>query len=147
MSVDSARFTLDANLLVYSVDSAAGTRHELAIEIVDRAAERDCCLTLQAPSEFYAVVTRKGMVRPADAAAQAENWLGAFRCCPASSVAVRTALGDASAGRASYWDALLVATASEAGCTIILSGDMADGADLGNVRIQTRARPWEGSAG
>jgi len=81
------------------------------------------------------------MVRPADTAAQAESWLGAFRCCPASSAAVGTALGDASAGRASYWDALLVATASEAGCTIILSEDMADGADLGNVRIHNPFSP------
>ncbi len=74
MSADSERFTLDTNLLVYSVDATAGVRHQLAIEIVDRATERDCCLTLQALSEFYAAVTRKGMVPAAEAAAQAENW-------------------------------------------------------------------------
>ena len=45
MSADSERFTLDTNLLVYSVDATAGVRHLLAIEIVDRAIERDCCLT------------------------------------------------------------------------------------------------------
>ena len=50
MSADSERFTLDTNLLVYSVDNMAGARHELAIEIVDRATERDCNLTLQALS-------------------------------------------------------------------------------------------------
>jgi predicted nucleic acid-binding protein len=135
MSVDSERFTLDTNLLVYSVDRTAGTRHELAIEIVDRATERDCYLTLQALSEFYAVVTLKGMAQPADAAARAEDWLGAFRCCTASSAAVRTALSSAAAGRAYCWDALLVATAGEAGCSLMLTEDLADGAELGGVRI------------
>jgi predicted nucleic acid-binding protein len=98
MNVDSERFTLDTNLLVYSVDSTAGARHDLAIEIVDRATECDCYLTLQALSEFYAAVTRKGIVRPADAAARAQDWLGAFRFTTASATAVTTALNDAVAG-------------------------------------------------
>ena len=49
--------------------------------------------------------------------------------------AVRAALAHASAGRASYWDALLVATAGEGGCATLLSEDMADGAQLGSVTI------------
>jgi predicted nucleic acid-binding protein len=106
MSGDSRRFSLDTNLLVYSVDRTQGVRHELAIDIVDRATERDCFLTLDALSEFYAVVTRNGMVPPVDAAAQAEDWLGAFRCCAPSPAAVRVALSNAVAGRASYWSRL-----------------------------------------
>ena len=39
------------------------------------------------------------------------------------------------AGRASYWDALLVATAGEAGCTLILTEDLTDGAVLSGVEI------------
>ena len=144
MSADSERFTLDTNLLVYSVDATAGVRHELAIEIVDRATERDCCLTLQALSEFYAAVTRKGMVPPAEAAAQAENWLVAFPTAAASATAVRVALADAVAGRMSYWDALLVACAREAGCRVILTEDMTDGANLGGVLIHN---PFSSSGG
>lgn len=53
--------TLDTNILVYSIDGAAGPRHEIARQIVSRAALRACCLTLQSVSEFFAVVTRKGM--------------------------------------------------------------------------------------
>jgi predicted nucleic acid-binding protein len=44
-------------------------------------------------------------------------------------------LASASAGRASYWDALLVATAAGAGCTTILTEDMSDGTVLHGVRI------------
>lgn len=144
ISAASERFTLDTNLLVYSVDSTAGLRHRLALEIVDRAAERDCWLTLQAVSEFYAAATRKGMVPLAEAAAQAENWLVVFPTAAPSASAVRVALGDAAAGRASFWDALLVATASEAGCTVILTEDMTDGANLGSVEIHN---PFDTSGG
>ena len=144
MSADSERFTLDTNLLVYSVDATAGVRHELAIEIVDRATERDCCLTLQALSEFYAAVTRKGMVPPAEAAAQAENWLVAFPTAATSATAVRVALADAAAGPMSYWDALLVACARETGCRVILTEDMTDGANFGGVLIHNPFAPAGG---
>ncbi|HKO08125.1 MAG TPA: PIN domain-containing protein [Alphaproteobacteria bacterium] len=135
MSVTTERFTLDTNILIYSIDSAAGERHALAAEIVDRAAECECWLTLQALSEFYAAVTRKGLVPPADAAAQASDWLEIFPSAAASATALRTALGDATAGRASFWDALLLATAAEAGCTTILSEDMAGGTRIGGIAI------------
>jgi predicted nucleic acid-binding protein len=144
MSADNERFTLDTNLLVYAIDNAAGARHEVAREIVQHAVGLDCWLTLQAISEFYAAVTRKRVVEPSDAAAQAADWLDLFPCAPASEAAVRTALADAAAGRAPYWDALLVAAASEAGCRVILTEDLADGAALGGVRI---CNPFSPSGG
>jgi predicted nucleic acid-binding protein len=140
----AGRFTLDTNILVYSVDSVAGARHDLAVEIVDRATEQECWLTLQAIGEFYAVVTRKGIVPRADAAAQAADWLETFPSIGASAASVRGALGEAASGRASYWDALLVATAAEAGCVAIITEDLADGAAVGDVRIR---HPFAASGG
>ena len=131
----SSRFTLDANLLVYSVDLDAGARHQLALRVVDKAPEADCWLTLQSLSEFYAAVTRKRMMSATDAAAQVNDWLSIFPLMAASASAVRAALADAVARRASYWDALLIATAGEAGCTLILTEDLRHGASLGSVEI------------
>jgi predicted nucleic acid-binding protein len=142
MSADNARFTLDTNLLVYSVDNAAGDRHLLAREIVDRAVESECWLTLQALGEFYAATTRKGVMPRAEAAAQTADWLELFPTVAASAATVRVAMADATARRASYWDALLLATAAEAGCSIILTEDMSDGAILGGVRVHN---PFAGS--
>ena len=137
----SPRFTLDANVLVYSVDVDAGPRHLSAVQIVRNAARCDCLLTLQAVSESYAAIIRKGYAPPAEAAATARDWLDAFRCEAASANAVRAALADSVAGRASYWDALLVATAAEAGCTLLLSEDLADGSTLGGVQIHNPFTP------
>jgi predicted nucleic acid-binding protein len=131
----SPRFTLDTNLLVYSVDLDAGARHELALRVLDRAPDVDCWLTLQSLSEFYAAVMRKRVMPAAEAAAQVNEWLSFFPLIAVSASAVRTALRDAVARRASYWDALLIATAAEAGCTLILTDDLADGTTLGGVAI------------
>ncbi len=128
-------FTLDTNILVYSIDIAAGTRHDTAKEVVRRAASASCCLTLQAISEFFAVVTREGVMRPAEAALVVEAMIDLFRTAAPSSGAVRTALATAAVGRASYWDALLVITAAEAGCSAILTEDLADGTTLAGVRV------------
>ncbi|MDB5479262.1 MAG: putative nucleic-acid-binding protein contains domain [Caulobacteraceae bacterium] len=136
-------FSLDTNILVYALDSAAGARHTLAAEIIARAATCDCRLTLQSLSEFYVVVTRKGIVPKTEAAAQVEDWLLLFPTLAPTPAAVRAALGHASAGRASYWDALLVATAGEGGCEIVLSEDMAGGGRLGSVTV---FNPFDGVA-
>ena len=72
------RFTLDTNILVYSLDRAAGDRRERAERIIDQARHCDCWLTLQSVSEFYAAVTRKRLVRQSEAAAQANDWLEMF---------------------------------------------------------------------
>src|SRR5262249_26566391 len=96
---------------------------------------RDCWLTLQSVSEFYFAATRKGLVAPVEAAAQAVDWLSMFATIGASEQAVRAALAAAAAGRTSYWDALLVAAAAEAGCKVILTEALHDGATLFGVRI------------
>ena len=131
----TSRFTLDSNLLVYGVDTRERAKHHLASQIILRAPYHDCWLTLQSLSEFYSAVTRKRIMPLAEAAAQVDDWLALFRSAAVSATAIRVALADAVAGRASYWDALLVATATEAGCTLVLSEDMADGGRLGGVEI------------
>jgi len=129
------RFTLDTNVLFYHLDADSGPRHARAKQIINDAAITDCWLTLQALSEFYAAVTRKRVLNPSRAEAAARDFLAIFPTIPPTADAVRTAMAAATAGRASYWDALLVATAAEAGCTAILTEDLADGSTLLGVRV------------
>jgi predicted nucleic acid-binding protein len=129
------RFTLDTNILIYSIDAAGGARREMARQVIDLAVQGDCWLTLQAVSEFYAAATRKGRMPATEAAAQANDFLSLFASLPASAAAVRVALAAAAAGRASYWDALLLATAAEGGCGAIVTEDLADGDIVTGVRV------------
>ena len=116
----------------------------MAIEIVDQAIGKDCLLTLQSLSEFYVAVSRKRIIRAADAAAQVNDWMATFSCVAASAGAVKTALAISLAGRASYWDALLLVTAAEAGCPHILTEDLANGSMLAGVSIHNPFDPGGG---
>jgi predicted nucleic acid-binding protein len=130
------RFTLDTNVLVYAVDSKAGAKRRLCAELVDRAAERECVLTVQALGEFFHAVTRKGLMPRAEAAAQLRDWELLFPVVAADRVALLAAAGEAEVGRFSWWDALLLATADGAGCTIVISEDMAEGSRVGHAQVR-----------
>jgi predicted nucleic acid-binding protein len=137
------RFTIDTNILVYSFDTSAGARHTLAHDVIAAARQADCWLTLQVVSETYAALTRKRKVPAAAAGAIAEGLLDLFPTVGHTPAAVRHALRDAVAGRLAFYDALIVATAAGAGCGVILSEDMSDGARFGGVEI---VNPFAGDA-
>lgn len=130
------RYTLDTNLLIYAVDRTAGAKHKLAAEIVDRSVERPCVLTLQALAEFVYAVTRKNLVPTRQAVAQARDWLEVFPIAPASVGALDAAYSVVEAHKLNLFDALLLATARAAGCTVVLSEDMHDGGAFGGLTVR-----------
>jgi predicted nucleic acid-binding protein len=133
MSVE--RFTLDTNVLIYSMDAREGAKRELAAAIVQAAVRLDCPLALQAIGEFYAAATTKLKLDTKDAARRAGQLMTSFETFPHSVNAMRAAVEEASKGRFSLWDGVLLASAAEAGCTTILSEDMQDGARFGSIAV------------
>ena len=132
------RFTLDSNILVYATDRRDIARHDAAVEIIARAATRDCVIMVQALAEFFHVVTRKGFVPRLEAAGQVNRWTTVFTVSAGASAAALVAAMQASAaGHFQFYDALLLATARDAGCTVVLSEDMANGAALDGIRVVT----------
>jgi predicted nucleic acid-binding protein len=129
------RFTLDTNVLVYSADARDARRQALAQQILRASVVRDCPLALQAIGEFYAAATAKLKLRSADARERSLQLLKSFETFTHSANAVRAALAEAAGGRWSFWDAVLLASAAEAGCSAILSEDMQDGARFGSITV------------
>jgi predicted nucleic acid-binding protein len=134
MSVE--RFTLDAHVLIYTIDNLTPRRRDLAADIVVRAARRDCVLMTQALGEFFWAVTRKGIMPRSEAAAQVRDWSRIFLVAGAASSALLTALDAAERGVLSFWDAHLLAGAGGTGCTAIISEDMSDGMTFGGVTVR-----------
>jgi predicted nucleic acid-binding protein len=137
------RYTLDTNILIYAVDRSAGSKHQVAIDIVDRSTERPCILTVQALAEFVFAVTRKALVPRHEAVAQARDWLRAFPIVAADATALDVAYAAFEKERFGLFDALLLATARQAGCSIALSEDMHDGAALDGIVVRN---PFAGQA-
>ncbi len=139
------RFTLDTNLLVYSIDHDAGPKHRAAKRLVDRAALADCWLTVQALGEFFHATTRKSLL-PVDAAIESiGSWQRVFSIVAAEAVAMEDALTLVRDHSFSYWDALLLATARRAGCAYIFSEDMQDGREIAGLGIVDPFGPEAGA--
>jgi predicted nucleic acid-binding protein len=139
--MSAERFTLDTNILVYAVDRTEGWKHELAIEIVDRSLRRPCVLTLQAVAEFVMVVIRKRPDQRAFAISQGRDWLASFPIVVAGEKALSMALGAVESARLALFDALLLATARESGCKVVLSEDMRDSSRLLDVAVRNPFQP------
>ncbi len=131
------RFSLDSNVLVYAYDRGAPAKLEQASTIIAAAARNDCWLTNQALGEFFAAATRKLAVPPAEAAAQVREWFAIFPTIDTSRQAFDAALTAAESRRFAFWDALLLAAAAEAGCTVVLSEDMHEGARFGSLTVRS----------
>ncbi len=136
-------YTLDTNILVYAVEPAEAWKHHLATAIVDCSIERSCILTVQSLAEFVAVATRRAKRSRIEAVAQARDWLRAFPIVAADADALEVAYAAVEKERFGLSDALLLATARQAGCTIALSEDMHDGARLDGIVVRN---PFAGQA-
>jgi predicted nucleic acid-binding protein len=129
------RFSLDTNILFYAVDRDAGERHERCMDLMKRAARRDCVLTVQALAEFFHATTRKGLLEQSGASAFVRDWLEVFCVTSADDAALVDAMDAVQEHRMSFWDAMLWATARQAGCAAIVSEDMQDGRRLSGVEF------------
>jgi predicted nucleic acid-binding protein len=129
------RFTIDTNILVYSVDINAGSKHEISAQIIDRAMFADCILTVQALAEFFAAATRKKYATANQASGFINEWLNIFPVAGTSAHVLTKAISAVSEHQLSFWDAMIWATAKEAGCSILLSEDFQDGHKLDGVHF------------
>ena len=136
-AVVGERLGLDTNVLIYLVDGREPTRQARARAVVERAALTGrCVLSVQSLGEFFVVAVRKGLATPAVAQQAVDDLTVAFAIASPIAADARIAVAAAVAGQLSYWDALLLATLDRAGCTVVLSEDMGDGARHGGVAVR-----------
>lgn len=128
--------TFDANILFYAFDEGAVAKRRIAADILDAADLQGVgFLTLQALGEFVHAAVRKNLLSRSNAVRVARTWADIFHVSTADAEAFDTALVWWEEGRQSYWDALLVATASRAGASALVTEDFADGAVFAGVEI------------
>ena len=124
---------LDSNVLVYLFDGDAPAKQALARELL--AAGRTA-LSTQVLTELYVTVTRK-LARPLDAAraSRAITDLCALPIRDITANLVQAAIRRSAAMQLSYWGAVIVETALEAGATKLLTEALQDGQAIGTLRV------------
>ncbi len=131
----SERSFLDTNILIYTDDHANPDKQRVALDLVDRAfAQRSGVVSTQVLQEYFAAATRKLGVD----AALARRKVELFARLDTVQVSVELVLSGIDLHRLhaiSFWDALIVRAALDAGCTVLLSEDMQAGQRIAGLRI------------
>lgn len=132
------RTFIDTNVLVYAHDTDAGQRHATARALLAKLwNSRDGSLSTQVLQEFYAVVTRK--FRPVMPRAKARAIVAAYAewCSVATEPQlIVSASRLEEAHTLSFWDALIVQAAIQAGAERLVSEDLQNGRQFGALTIE-----------
>ena len=118
------RSFLDTNILIYSVDRADPAKQATALGLITRhAKERTGVISTQVLQEFYSAATRQLGIEPI----QAREQLRAFRVFDIVQVTpaiIEEGVDCSILNRISFWDGLIVASASAANCAELLSEEL-----------------------
>lgn len=129
------RFSVDTNVLIYAAVRQSGPKHRTAVDVLRRASELDCVITLQALGEAFRILMVKYKVPAAEAIARVDEWRSAMPVVIADEACLVDAMDAVAGHRLSFWDAMMWATAKRAGCRLLLSEDGDDGRTLGGVTL------------
>jgi predicted nucleic acid-binding protein len=134
----SDRTFVDTNVVVYLFDADAPEKQRRAREIIEAAGpEGGLVLSTQVLQEFYVSVTRKlEHPLPEDEAEAAAKELATLDVVEIEVPMVLRAISRARHHTLSLWDALIVEAALRRGCSRLLSEDMQDGRQFGDLRIE-----------
>jgi len=128
---------VDTNILVYAYDADAGVKRERAVEALKQHWDADTGrLSVQVLQEFFVNVTSKLTTRIARSTArEVVSAYAAWVRHPTTADTVLRATDIAELAQISFWDALIVAAAEEAGAALLLSEDLNAGQSIAGVKI------------
>jgi predicted nucleic acid-binding protein len=129
------RFFLDTNVLVYAADMSRPEKRVLARSLISHAyRSRLGCLSTQILQEYFWVMTRKAGVAAQDARVQVVK-LAQLNVVQIDPDLVVSAIDLHIIHRLSFWDALVVKSATVAGCKRLYSEDLQHDRVVDGVRI------------
>ena len=133
-----ARAFFDTNVLVYAFDTRERAKQARAWELLQQAGRGGWgVISTQVLQEFYVIVTRK-LERPLPEE-RAEHVLHLLAELPIVQVDTPMILSAARLSREeklSFWDALIIRTATDGGCAELLSEDLQDGRTFGPLAVR-----------
>lgn len=128
---------VDTNVLLYALSRDPDERRKAA-KANEILAGRDLGLSVQVLQEFYVQATRPSRpdrLRHDQALGLVESFLR-FPVQPVTAELVLAAAQTHAQYGISYWDAAIIEAARALGCEVVLSEDLAAGADYGGVRVE-----------
>lgn len=129
---------VDSNVVLYAYDPSAGQRHDRANELLNRLwRAREGALSVQVLQEFYVNAVRKlpQPMTPEQARTRLRS-LGRWSVHSPLAADVLAATTISEENTISFWDALIVRSAAQLGCTTLWTEDLNDGQTIAGVLIR-----------
>lgn len=135
MSVE--RVFVDTNVLLYAFDESSAEKYSIADALTRRIwRSGNGCLSIQVLQEFYVNAVRKPPI-PLDAkkAAEIVSQFVLWRIHEPKTEDVLSAVNLHQEARISFWDAMILQSASKLGCETLYSEDLNPGQTIAGVEI------------
>jgi predicted nucleic acid-binding protein len=139
MSAEPGREFLDTNVLVYAHDRSAVEKHGRAVDLLERTtSQRRGALSVQVLQEFFVTVTGK-LAKPLAAreAAAIVSDLGVLAVHAPDQADVLAAIDIHDQLQVSFWDAMVLRSASALGCAVLWSEDLGHGRRYDGVEVRS----------
>jgi predicted nucleic acid-binding protein len=121
------RVALDTNVLAYAQGINGDAMKKTALALIGALPVGAVVLPAQVIAELFQILIRKGQLIPSQARTAIFSWCNVF---PVAETSLPVLLGAAELAvthRFSFWDGMILASASEAGCRLLLSEDLQPG--------------------
>ena len=131
----TARSFFDTNVLIYADDKAAPAKQRRALDLVaEHRRAGTGVVSLQVLQEYFVTITRKLRVDQRIARRKVEL-LAEFDIAATDITDILAAIDLHFVHGFSFWDALVMRSAKQAGCSVLLTEDMQETREIDGVRI------------
>ena len=121
------RVALDTNILAYAEGVNGAAMKRAALQLVQKLPEGTALLPVQTLGELFNLLVRKAGRAPAKARAAILSWRDAFPVIETSEEVILGAADLATDHELRIWDAVVLSSAAESGCRLLLSEDLQEG--------------------
>jgi len=127
---------VDTNILIYAHDRSAGDKQRQSADLIARLTTEDSgAVSLQVLAEFYAAATRK-LPLTSEKAEDVIRDFGTWTVHRPTHADLLRAARLQRRYKTSWWDALIINSATESGCRILWSEELADRRQYGGLTVR-----------
>jgi predicted nucleic acid-binding protein len=136
MSAD--RVFIDTNVLASLFDDSEPKKQESArARLQSEQRRREIVVSTQVLQELYVALTKShSPIATPDIAEKAVREASGFTVIQIDTPLILSGIAASQAHRLSFWDALILCAAAQAGCDLLISEDLNDGQVVDGVRIE-----------
>jgi predicted nucleic acid-binding protein len=132
---NSRRVFLDTNVLAYSDDVRAPQKQQRSIDLVKQHRRQNTgVVSIQVLQEYFVCATGKFKL-DANVARRKIETFSQFHVVRPDPADILAAIDIHRLHRVSFWDALILHSAKQAGCRVLLTEDMQHGQTIDGVKI------------